>query len=314
MRAATADCSHFDTAFDPEGLAIDRRGFYYVSDEYGANVYVVEQRTGLVVSTIAPPAAVIPLIGGKANFTSETVPDTGRAPNQGLEGLTLDQSQGGLLWGLMQSALVQDSTKASKETNRYARLFGWDVSNPLRARLVHEYVVPLPQSKKLRTRASSEVHVVDANTFLVLARDGNGFGDSSSDSSYKQADLISTVGATDIAGSKFDQPQNPVAPGGVLDASVTPTAYQSFVDLVNKKELVRAAPLSPLAQRSHLFFLRPSSACRPAAPLTARSSPRSSSRSRWPSCPTRTTRCSLSSPTRTSCELPRASLALSVPP
>lgn len=72
---------------------------------------------------------------------------------------------------------------------------------------------------------------------LVLARDGNGFGDTSSDSSFKDVDLISTKGATNIAGTSFDTPTVPVAPGGVLSTSVTPVQYASFLNLIDPTQL-----------------------------------------------------------------------------
>ena len=46
-------------------------------------------------------------------------------------------------------------------------------------------------------------------------------------------------GATNIAGTKFDSPSNPAAPKGVLDSSITPTAYQTFVQYVNSTQLAR---------------------------------------------------------------------------
>ncbi|UZJ52047.1 hypothetical protein CBS101457_001367 [Exobasidium rhododendri] len=226
-------------SFDQEGFAFSKDGlFAFLSDEYGPYIYTTDRTTGIVLSTLAPPPAIVPMIGGKINFTSEVNPDTGRAPNQGFEGLTLDHNTN-TLWALLQSATIQDSVGGSKTTNRYTRMFGYDVSNPLKPTLVSEYVVPLPQSKKLATRASSELHIVDSTTFLILSRDGNGFGDTSSDTSFKDADLISTKGATNIANTPFDQPANPVAPGGVLNSAVTPVTYSAFINLIDPVQLAK---------------------------------------------------------------------------
>ena len=149
---------------DLEGFAFSRDGhFTFFSDEYGPYIYVAEKTTGVILASVAPPAAIVPVLAGKTNFTSEVNPDTGRAPNQGFEGLTLDHSKN-VLWTMLQSATIQDSVGGSKETNRYSRLLGYDVNNPLKPRLVSEYVVALPQSKKSKTRASSELHVVDDHT------------------------------------------------------------------------------------------------------------------------------------------------------
>lgn len=225
-------------SFDSEGFAFSADGhLQFVSDEYGPYIHILERQTGIVLTSIRPPDAIVPKDAkGNDNFTAEVNPTTGRTANQGFEGLTLDRKTN-TLWALLQSATIQDGG-SDKTTNRYSRLLAFDVSKvPASAPLVHEYVVPLPQSKKLKTRASSELHIVDSTTFLVLARDGNGFGDTDPGASYKHADLISTKNATDIHGTKYDAPANPISPGGTLDASITPTPYASFVDLVDPAQI-----------------------------------------------------------------------------
>lgn len=115
------------------------------------------------------------------------------------------------------------------------------MGNDPRPKLTDEYIVQLPQSSKGKTYASSELHIIDSTTFLVLARDGNGFGDTDSKSSYKQADLMSIKGATNIANTQYDSanPITPVAPGGALVASVTPAQYKSFVSFIDADQLAK---------------------------------------------------------------------------
>lgn len=74
---------------------------------------------------------------------------------------------------------------------------------------------------------------------LVLARDGNGFGDSNSASSYKNVDLISTKGATNIANTPFDTPSVPVAPNGILNPAVKPVQYTPFINLIDPIQLAK---------------------------------------------------------------------------
>ncbi|KAL9937736.1 hypothetical protein V8E36_003281 [Tilletia maclaganii] len=224
-------------AFDTEGLAlIPNSDAAWISDEYGPYIYYVNRTTGLVKYTIQPPQAITPFIGGSYNFTSSVDPDTGRAPNQGFEGLTLDRTTN-TLWAILQTATEQDGGSGGKSTNRNTRLLGYNVTDPSKANLVSEYVVQLPQSSKGNTRATSEIHIVDSTTFLILSRDGNGFGDTSSDSTFKQVDLFSIKSATNIANTKYDSAANPVAPNGNLVSSVTPAKYGSFVNLIQKTEL-----------------------------------------------------------------------------
>lgn len=220
--------------FDTEGL-VDVGPVLIVSDEYGPYIYAIEKASGRVFATLAPPAAIVPMRDGKTNFTALSNPTTGRTANQGFEGLTLDRSNG-MLWALLQSATIQDGG-SSKTTNRYSRLLGWayDPTKPfnLQPTLKEEYVVQLPASGKGNTRASSELHIVGDGVFLVLARDGNGFGDNTAQTTYKQAALVSIKenNPTNIAGTKYDQPQNPVSPGGNLVAGITPAVVHDFVDL-----------------------------------------------------------------------------------
>lgn len=226
---------------DTEGLVI-YKAWYFVSDEYGPNVYVVSRLTGEILSVIQPPAAIAPQINGKANFTALVNPDTGRTANQGFEGLTLDEKTG-TLWALLQTATVQDGG-ADKTTSSHTRLLGWQLdltslAGLTQPKLKYEYVVTLPQSKKGKTRGASELHFIQDDTFLVLARDGNGFGDTDSDSSYKNAALISTDGATNIAGTKYDSAANPVSPGGKLVADIKDIQTQDFVSFVDKDQLAK---------------------------------------------------------------------------
>ena len=158
---------------------------------------------------------------------------------------------------MLQLATIQDGGGDS----RFTRLFAYDVSNSsVIPPLVGEWVVPLPLSDKGNVEACSEIHFVSPRIFLALSRDGDGRGGGGSNSKYKyafafvlnvlkivsylnsenrQADLFSIASATDIHGSKFDNPANPVAPGGVLDGSITPAKYISFVNYVDSTQLAR---------------------------------------------------------------------------
>lgn len=229
-------------AFDQEGWAPSNvPTLSFISDEYGPYIYTIQEQSGLAVAATAPPKAVLPFINGQLNFTSQVNPDTGRAPNQGFEGLTFDRKTS-TLWALLQSATIQDSDKGSKTSNRYTRLFGFDARNPLKLSLQSEYVVPLPQNPKSgKTFAQSELHIVDSDTFLVLARDGNGYGDTNTKSAYKSADLFSIKGATNIANTKYDDPANPITTnkGAALNSDITPVQYQQFVSLIDSTNLAK---------------------------------------------------------------------------
>ncbi|CAE6432243.1 unnamed protein product [Rhizoctonia solani] len=261
---------------DAEGLVLNADGSFWTSDEYGPYIYRFGAN-GTLLQAIQPPTAVLPTIDGQLNFTSDRSPDFGRDANQGFEGLTVSgdgrtlfallqsatiqdggvSGDGRTLFALLQSATIQDGG-GDKDTNRYTRLFAWDISTPGSSRLTGEWVVPLPQSKKGKTYAQSEIYALTLTQFLVLSRDGHGHGDDGNDaksdynrdghghgddgndakSDYKQADLFDISDATDIHGTKFDGAAA-VAPKGKLDKTVVPATYVPFVNYLNSTQLSR---------------------------------------------------------------------------
>ena len=55
----------------------------------------------------------------------------------------------------------------------------------------------------------------------------------------RQADLFDISNATDIHGTLFDDPSNPIADDGKLDKSITPATYVGFVSLIDSTQLGR---------------------------------------------------------------------------
>lgn len=51
--------------------------------------------------------------------------------------------------------------------------------------------------------------------------------------------MIDISKATDIHGSKFDDPSHPIAINGTLDASITPAEYVPFVNFIDPVQLAR---------------------------------------------------------------------------
>jgi hypothetical protein len=83
---------------------------------------------------------------------------------------------------MLQTATIQDGG-AAKETSRHTRLLAYNVA--AEPKLVGEWVVPLPQSKKGKTRGSSEILYIGEGVFLSLSRDGDGRGGDEVESGYK---------------------------------------------------------------------------------------------------------------------------------
>ncbi|KAF9038063.1 esterase-like activity of phytase-domain-containing protein [Panaeolus papilionaceus] len=231
-----ASSSETHLTLDVEGLVMNTDGTYWISDEYGPYIYKFD-RSGSLLQTIQPPSAVLPRTSGSLDFTSDDDPDTGRAANQGFEGLTLDPDTN-TLYAMLQSATIQDGGD-DKSTSRFTRLFAFNVSNPSATPpLVGEWIVPLPLSSKDNTEACSEIHFVSPGVFLALSRDGDGRGGDDNNSKYKQADLFSIASATNIVG-KFDGASSASSPGGKLSKSIIPATYVSFVNYADSTQLAR---------------------------------------------------------------------------
>src|SRR6516162_181133 len=237
-------------SIDSESLALlPDRGFF-IGDEYGPYIYRFSP-TGRLLAAIRPPEAFLPKRKGKEHFASNNPgpggrapeppdPETGRANNQGFEGLTLTPPAGKFLVAALQSATRQDGG-ASPETRRYSRLVYYDVADREHPRLVREYVVPLPLFEtadgQRRVAAQSELLALDETFFLLLCRDsGNGYGTGGATSRYRSIDLLDTSRATNIAGSRYDGTV-PVAPNGKLVNGVVPATLTRYIDINETAEL-----------------------------------------------------------------------------
>jgi hypothetical protein len=247
---------------DDEAVVYPSDGTVWVSEEYGPYIYHYKF-DGQLLDVIRPPEAFIPMRRDGAgnleeNFSANSPPVgvtynpspgnpvSGRQNNQGFEGLALSPDRH-TLFVLLQSALIQDLDPASiATTRRNTRLLAYDLRhhNP---ELVGEYVVQLPlyqdqttTQTRLRTAAQSELLALNDHQFLVLARDSSaGYTTNNPASVYRSVDLIDISEATNIAGSAYDLPGQPVAPHGVLDESVKPVAYQRFLDINDNTQLNR---------------------------------------------------------------------------
>lgn len=229
---------------DSEGLVIGSGGTYWISDEYGDYIYQFLSN-GQMIRAIRPPPAFIPNRNGNVSFSANSPPrynpalipnpdspTSGRANNQGLEGLTINPA-GTRLYALTQSALIQDGG-TSNANSRYARLLSYDITG-LTARIVGEYVVPLNRVTSSATSniaRQSEIHYISDTQFLVLARDsgrGRGQGPSNTQSRYRAVDVFDISAATNVAG-KSDCQTCSVAPAGVLNSNTTAATYCKWLD------------------------------------------------------------------------------------
>ncbi|MCM5560279.1 esterase-like activity of phytase family protein [Pleomorphomonas sp. JP5] len=239
-------------SIDPEAIVRLSDGSLMISDEYGPAIYHFTAE-GKLVSATLPPKAFLPMRKGAVNFSSNNPgegapkldpenPETGRQNNQGFEGMALNPTTNELTV-VLQSATRQDG--GDKKSTRYnTRALVYDAADPDALKLKAEYVVPLPTFKdaegKTLVAAQSELAVLPDGRLLLLSRDSNnGWGVKGDTSLYRRVDLLDFAGATNIAGSKFDDLE-PVAPKGALDASVTAAKLTTVIDINDNAELGKA--------------------------------------------------------------------------
>jgi hypothetical protein len=235
-------------SLDAEGLRFLQNGNFYVSDEYGANVYYFDP-SGKMLGVIQPPPALIP-----RTSASGTSPDTlsynsladspvGRRFNQGIEGMAIMPDQKHMVT-LLQSATEQDST-SNQATRTNTRLMVYDISTTKTPTApVADYVLQLPIYRSNgdgaaadRTAAQSEILALNDTQFLVLSRDGNGLGQANLPPVFKSILLVDTTGATNIAGTAYENSYTPISPGGVLVPSIVPVQQTELVNMLNTTQL-----------------------------------------------------------------------------
>ncbi len=231
-------------SLDPEAVRFMRDRSFYVSDEYGSNVYYFD-RTGRLQGVIRPPAALIPRDAtGGVSYSSLVDPVTGRRPNQGLEGMAITPD-GRKLVTLAQSATIQDST-AAQQTRTNTRLMIYDISATRTPTApTATYVLQLPifnaagTGTPNRAAAQSELLALNDNQFLVLSRDGLGLGTALGNSVFKSVLLVDITGATNIAGTNFETTTTPLSPGGTLNSSIRPVQQVELVNMLNTTQLTK---------------------------------------------------------------------------
>jgi len=234
-------------SLDSEALRFLNDGSFYVGDEYGANVYYFDA-TGNLKGVVTPPPALIPRTadGSTLSFTSLADAATGRRLNQGIEGMAVTPDNKKLVT-LLQSATYQDTGGTAQQTRTNTRLMIYDITGTKAPTApVGDYVLQLPifnlagtGGAANRTAAQSELLALNDSQFLVLSRDGSGLGQANTPPVFKSVLLVDITGATNIAGTAFENSYTPIAPGGNLLASINPVQQVELVNMLNTTELTK---------------------------------------------------------------------------
>lgn len=238
-------------SLDPEGIAFAPNGVWYISDEYGPNVYRFSGM-GALQSTLPIPEAYVPKIGPTYprvnNFlTASTIAtnDSGRYINRGMEGLSITPD-GKKLVACLQSPLVQDGENRNPSRNTRILVFDIDPSSPTYNQPVAEYVHVLPLSAaeaNNRHTPVSEVLAISDTRFLILQRDSRGYGGDPGPLLYKRIVEVDASNASNILGTGYDLEKG--APGALalprsgLPTNIVPVTSRDLVDMLNRSQLAK---------------------------------------------------------------------------
>lgn len=202
--------------FDPEGVRVSHCGHTaFISDEYGPYVYEFNLHNGKRLRALNVPSKFL-IDAPSATPANELANNiAGRQSNRGMEGLAISPD-GGKLYGIMQSALIQDGAldAANKRIGLNNRIVEIDTATGA----VREFLYQMDK----KGNGISEIVAVNDHEFLVLERDGNG-GDAAA---FKKIFKIDISAATDIRNVKS-------LPTSGAPAGVIPASKSAFIDLLD---------------------------------------------------------------------------------
>ena len=175
-----------DARFDTEGIRVSNDGLsVFISDEYGPYIYRFARFSGMRLQVYRlPEAFYVPKL--KAVGNDEISGNTsGRTANKGMEGLAITPD-GKTLVGIMQNALIQDSTAGATKLLRM-------VSIDIETGDTRQYGYLLTTGSGV-----SEIVALNNHEFLVDERDGNGRANGNN-AAVKQLFKIDLSGAVEIS-------------------------------------------------------------------------------------------------------------------
>lgn len=214
----TGSAAAFDTGLrlDPEGIRLDGRGGFFVSDEYGPYVYRFSAEGVRTQSLKVPARFAIASPGLNTDESPELPPANvrGRQANRGMEGLAISPS-GRKLFGSMQNALIQDG--ALDADNARVGLNNRILEIDTRTNQTRELVYQVDNKKV----GVNEILAINDHEFLTIERD-SGKG---AEAAFKKIERIDITNATDVSGID-------ALPTEGLPEGVVAVAKSDFIDLL----------------------------------------------------------------------------------
>jgi len=208
--------------FDPEGIRVGFFGTFFISDEYGPNVFEFD-RFGRLLRRLDVPSK-FKINNPSDDPNAELLLNTsGRQANRGMEGLAISPNDR-FLFGIMQNALLQDNGLNPGTTDRLGlnnRILKIDLLTGRK----HEYVYVLDAIN--RGQGVSEILAINDHEFLVVERDNRSNLQTPPQApTRKTIYMIDINGATDVSGVDS-------LPAGPLPADITPVKKTLFINMLD---------------------------------------------------------------------------------
>lgn len=208
--------------FDPEGIRVGLLGTFFISDEYGPDIFEFGLNGRLLRRLNVPAKYKIDAPSADPNI--ELLGNTsGRQANRGMEGLAISPNNR-FLFGMMQNALLQDNALTPGTTDRVSlntRILKIDLLTGKK----REYVYVLDAFN--RGQGVSEILAINDHEFLVVERDNR-----SNLQTPPQAPTRKTIYKIDLDGAT-DVSDFGSIPAGALPADITPVKKDLFIDLLD---------------------------------------------------------------------------------
>ena len=198
---------------DPEGFRFGSDGSMFVSDEYGPHV-IQFSADGSEQKRFQLPAHFTVANPDADKKKENSLNQTGRASNRGLEGLAISQD-GRHLVAVMQGPLLQDGTRTDSGivVGRNCRLIQLELATGK----TKEFVYQLESSDN----GNSEIVACGPNQYLVLERDS----ESGKSAQYRKLIQIDLSHATDVSSMHK-------LPAGDLPADIVPVTRSEYLDFL----------------------------------------------------------------------------------
>jgi hypothetical protein len=207
---------------DPEGVRVGPNGTFFVSDEYGPYLFEFD-RQGNILRRVSLPSRLA-IVNPSADANAELLGNSsGRQANRGMEGLAISPD-GTTLYGIMQSALLQDNGLTPGTTDRRG-LNNRILKINLLTGETREYVYVLDAIN--RGQGVSEILAINDHELLVVERDNR-----SNLQTPPQAPTRKTIYKIDLSGAT-DVSNVDSLPAGALPGGIVPVRKTLFINLLD---------------------------------------------------------------------------------